>query len=162
VVANPTASDPNALQTLVATSSSGAASVGVFLALDDRAASTRNDTEVFIVNNGAANVINDVAANDTVTSAAWHMLTWKLDDDGGAGTDTAVFADGAQIDSVARGAPAYSAAAPAAALTIGASGTSTLRLTGDIAQVMLVQTADATTRTQVESFITCTYGGMPQ
>ncbi|MEK9809477.1 MAG: SGNH/GDSL hydrolase family protein [Candidatus Nanopelagicales bacterium] len=151
-----TSSNPNALQGILATNPATTAR-GVFLALDDRASQSRNDTTLMLISNGTAAVINATSGNDTASSAAWHNVMWRSLDDGGAGNDGFQYVDGTLRSSHA-GAAAFSASAATAALRVGSASDGTLKFTGDIAQVLIYSADhDDATRALVEDWLGCVY-----
>lgn len=92
-----------------------------------------------------------------LTSGAFDTMTSTL---ANVATPGAIFVNGAAAAS--GGTASFSALAPAAALTIGASATGGNMLAGDMVQMLIYAAAhDATERGVVEDWVDCVYGEMP-
>ena len=143
-VAATSSANPNALSPIVATSTGATASRGVIFAYEDRAASSKNDTALLFMSNGAATVFFTTPANDTVVSGLFHDITWWLDDDGGGGNDGFIDADGTTILSTPSTA-AY-ASSVHTAMTICAVADGSILLNGDLFRVIIYQSALTSTQ----------------
>lgn len=157
--------NPDKYMALVATAAmcSSSSDRGSCLFVDDRISVPREDRAVFAVSpTGGFNFVLQ-GADDTLPTQQWHVLSSKIDDDGGAGADGFMYVNDTLVASATNGA-GYSASNPSGGFTVGDVAVSggDSNFTGDIAQVLVYTAAhDATARGVVQDWAECVYQAFP-
>lgn len=142
----------SAIGTIVATSTGSAASIGMGHRYNTSFRASYYNADGTTLN------INLNSANNAVGTSLFDVMTTTLGNHVNPGT---IYVNGTQV--AASGTVAFSAAAPAGAMTIGATTAGGSNLTGDVLQVLVYAAEhDATQRAAVQTWLTCTYGSFPQ